>query len=91
MLLCELLEGIAYRLGEDSAPLAPREVERIVTAPTGANAGALYICTERVIEGTRDGMAAALAIFIWCELWALIGLIRKQKMPCFRPKKARLE
>jgi hypothetical protein len=40
---------------------------------------------------SRDGMAAALAIFIWCELWALIGLIRKQKMPCFRPRKARLE
>ena len=40
---------------------------------------------------SKDGAAAALAILAWCELWALIGLIRKQKMPCFRPRKAGLE
>lgn len=32
---------------------------------------------------TKEGIAAALAIFSWCELWALIGLIRKQKIPCY--------
>ena len=33
---------------------------------------------------TKEGVMAALAIFAWCELWALIGLIRKQKIPCLR-------
>ena len=32
---------------------------------------------------TREGLAAALLLFVWCELWALVGLIRKQKIPCF--------
>ena len=32
---------------------------------------------------TREGAAAALILLAWCELWALIGLIRKQKIPCF--------
>ena len=32
---------------------------------------------------TREGFASALLFFAWCELWALIGLIRKQKIPCF--------
>jgi hypothetical protein len=32
---------------------------------------------------TREGMATALVLFAWCELWALFGLIRKQKIPCF--------
>jgi len=32
---------------------------------------------------TRDGLFAAFVLFVWCELWALIGLIRKQKIPCF--------
>ena len=37
---------------------------------------------------TREGMATALILFAWCELWALIGLIRrqKQKIPCCRPR-----
>ena len=32
---------------------------------------------------TREGALTALLLFAWCELWALIGLIRKQKIPCF--------
>ena len=32
---------------------------------------------------TREGLATALILLVWCELWALIGLIRKQKIPCF--------
>ena len=32
---------------------------------------------------TRDGLFAALILFVWCELWALLGLLRKQKIPCF--------
>ena len=32
---------------------------------------------------TREGLAMALLLFAWCELWAMIGLIRKQKIPCF--------
>ena len=29
---------------------------------------------------SRQGAITALVLFAWCELWALIGLIRKQKM-----------
>ena len=32
---------------------------------------------------TREGLLTALILFVWCEMWALIGLIRKQKIPCF--------
>ena len=26
---------------------------------------------------------AAVLLFLWCEVWALLGLIRKEKMPIF--------
>ena len=28
---------------------------------------------------SREGLLTALVIFVWCELWALLGLLRKQK------------
>ena len=31
---------------------------------------------------TREGMVTALILFAWCEIWALLGLIRRQKIPC---------
>ncbi len=36
-----------------------------------------------VLYITCEGVTAALLLFAWCEVWALIGLIRKQKIPCF--------
>ena len=32
---------------------------------------------------TREGAVTALILLSWCELWALIGLIRRQRIPCF--------
>ena len=29
----------------------------------------------------EDIYGAVLLLFLWCEVWALLGLIRKQKMP----------
>ena len=34
-----------------------------------------------------DAYGMTLLLFLWCEVWALIGLIRKQKMPIFFKEK----
>ena len=31
----------------------------------------------------KDSYGFAFILFLWCEVWALLGLIRKQKMPIF--------
>ena len=43
----------------------------------------LLVLTFFIFYVTREGAMSALLLFVWCELWALIGLIRKQKIPCF--------
>ena len=37
----------------------------------------------------REALGVALLLFLWCEVWALLGLIRKQKMPILFLRKRR--
>lgn len=36
-----------------------------------------------------ESFGTALVLFLWCEVWALLGLIRKQKMPILFLRKKR--